>query len=54
MLLRRCYTTKKASRFRNKIAKTILAETNVETFNSFVGYAISFKHILQTCFKVIS
>ena len=54
MLLWRFYTTKEASRFRNKVPKIILAETNVETFNTFIGYAISFKHMLETCFKVIS
>ena len=54
MLLWGCYTIKEESRFRNKDAKIILAETNVKTFSTFIGYAISFKHILQTCFKVIS
>ena len=48
------YTTKEASQFRNKVAKIILAEINVETFNSFIVFAISFKHMLKTCFKVIS
>ena len=43
MLLWRCYTT-----------KVILAERNIETFNTFIGSAISFKHMLSTCFKVIS
>ena len=46
MLLRHCYTTKEASRFRNKVPKIILAETNVETFNTYIGYVISFKHML--------
>ena len=46
MLLWRCYTTKEASRFKNKVPKMILAETNVETFNTFIGYAISFKYML--------
>ena len=46
MLLWHCYTTKEASRFENKVAKIILAETNVETFNNFIGYEISLKHIL--------
>ena len=54
MLLWRCYTTKEASRFKNKVPKMILAETNVETFNTFIGYAILFKHMLWNCFKVIS
>ena len=49
-----CYSTKEVSRFRNKVPKIILAEKNVETFNTFLGYAIPFKHMLQTCFKVIS
>ena len=47
MLLWGCYTIKEGSRFRNKDAKIILAETNVKTFKSF-------KHMLQSCFKVIS
>ena len=46
MLPWHCYTTKEASRFINKVAKIILAETNVETFNTFISYEISFKHIL--------
>ena len=46
MLLWRCYTTKEASRFRKKVPKMILAETNVETFNTFIGYAISLKPML--------
>ena len=54
MLLWRCFTTKEASRLRNKVAKIILAERSVETFNTFIGYAVSFKHMLQPCFKVIS
>ena len=54
ILLWCCYTTKEASQFRTKVAKIILAETNVETFNTFIGYVILFKYILWTCFKVIS
>ena len=54
MLLWRCYTTEEASRFRNKVAKIILAEINVEISNTFMGYTISFKHMFLTCFKVIS
>ena len=38
----------------HQVAKIILAETNVETFNTFVGYAISFRDMLSACFKVIS
>ena len=53
MLLWRCYTTTKASQFKSKLSKIILAETNFETFSTYIGYAISFKHIFQTCFKVI-
>ena len=45
MLLLRCYTTTEASRFRNKVKKIILAETNAEMLNT-LGYAITFKHIL--------
>ena len=41
-----CYTTKKASRFRIKVANIILAETNAETFNTFIVHAISLKHML--------
>ena len=41
MLLWRRYTTKEASRFRNKVAKIILAETNVETFNT-LGYSLGY------------
>ena len=48
MLLLRCYTTIEASWFRNKVKKIILAETNVEMFNT-LGYAITFKHILLSC-----
>ena len=54
MLLWRCYTNKEASQFRVKIANIILAQTNAETFNTIIGYEISFKHMLYTCFKVIS
>ena len=54
MLLWRCYTSKEGSRVRNKVPKMILPETNVETFNTFIGYAILFRHTLWTCFKVIS
>ena len=54
MLLWRCYNTKEASWFRSKVPKMILAETDVEDFNTFTGYAVSFKHMLWTCFKVIS
>ena len=54
ILLWCCYTTKEVSQFRTKVAKIILAETNVETFNTFIGYVILFKYILWTCFKVIS
>ena len=32
--------------FRNKVAKIILAETNIETFNTFIIYETSFKHML--------
>ena len=46
ILLGRCYTTKEVSQFRNKVAKIILAEINVETSNTFISYAISFKHLL--------
>ena len=46
MLLWRCYTTKEASQFRVKIANIILAQTNAETFNTIIGYEISFKHML--------
>ena len=46
MLLWRRYTTKEASQFRNKVEKIILAEKNVKTFNTFMGYATSFKHML--------
>ena len=42
MLLWRCYTTKEASKFRNKVPKIILGETNVGTFNTYLGYEISF------------
>ena len=42
----RCYTTTEASRFRLKAAKIILAGTNIEDFNTFIGYVISFKHML--------
>ena len=52
MLLWRCYTTKEAPRFKSKVPKIVLAETNIETFNTFIGYAI-FKYMLQTCLKVI-
>ena len=54
ILLWRCYNTKEASWFRSKVPKMILAETDVEDFNTFTGYAVSFKHMLWTCFKVIS
>ena len=54
MLPLRCYTTEEAAPFRNKVAKIISAKTNVETFNTYIYYAICFKHILQTCFEVIS
>ena len=54
MLLWRCYNTKEASWFRSKVPKMILAETDVEDFNTFTGCAVSFKHMLWTCFKVIS
>ena len=53
MLLWRCYTTKEAPRFKSKVSKIVLAETNIETFNTFIGYAI-FKYMLDTCLKVIS
>ena len=43
VLLCRCHTTKEASQFRNKVVKTILAEKNIETFNTFIGYTISLK-----------
>ena len=46
MLLWLSYTTKEASQFRNKVSKIILAETNVETFNTFIDDAISSKHVL--------
>ena len=46
ILLWRCYATKEASRYRNKVTKIILAETNAETFNTFKGYAISFNHMV--------
>ena len=36
MFLWRCYTTKEASRFRNKVVKIILAKNNVETFNTIM------------------
>ena len=49
MLLWRCYIIKEASRFRNKVAKIILAKKNIETFNTLIGYAISFKVIFQNC-----
>ena len=47
ILLWRCYTTKDASWFRNKVAKVILGETKAETFNTFIGYAILFKHVVN-------
>ena len=50
MLLWRCYITKEASGFRNKVSKIILAKINVETFDTFKRYAISCKHLLQTLF----
>ena len=45
MLLWLSYTTKEASQFRNKVSKIILAKANVETFNTFIDDAISFKHM---------
>ena len=41
-----CYTTKKASQFRIKVANIILAETNAESFNNFIVHAISLKNML--------
>ena len=49
MLLWRCYIIKEALQFRNKVAKIILAKKNIETFNTLIGYAISFKVIFQNC-----
>ena len=51
MLLWRCYTTKEASQFKNKVAQIMLAEMNIETSKTFLGYAISLKHMLWTCFN---
>ena len=39
------FKAKEASGFRNKVTKIILAETNTETFNTFIGYVISL-HLL--------
>ena len=58
MLLLRHYVTKEASWFRSKVAKTTLSETNPVIFcihlksNSFVVYAISFKHV--NCFASVN
>ena len=49
MLLWRCYIIKEALQFRNKVAKIILAKKNIETFNTLIGYAISFNVIFQNC-----
>ena len=46
MLLWRCYTTNEASQFKNKVAQIMLAEMNIEISNTFIGYAISLKHML--------
>ena len=45
ILLWRCYATKEESILRIKVTKIILAEKNAP-----IGYAVSFKHMLQTCF----
>ena len=42
ILLWHCYTTNEE----NKVSKIILAETDIETSNTFIGYAIWFKHKL--------
>ena len=56
MLLLRSYTTIEASRFRNKVKKIILAEANVEMFNTLgtLGKISRKEHILSQIQIILS